>query len=315
MPTGNYIFVPKAPFEMESEIKIVVVDEVSMLPWKMWNLLCQHNFYILACGDPEQLSPISDTPGEDADNHVLDNPHIFLDEIMRQAQESEIIRLSMHVRQGNPLSTFPCKNEQVMMFHKSELSTSMLLWADQVLCATTRNKLILNNQMRAAQELPNEPMVGDKIINLHNEWEILSNQQNPLTNGVIGTIKQMTISHWNYPYWVRGHSFSVPILTATISGDNDDEQYDMISFDYNELLTGNPSLNPKEEYRLHRKFALPLHANFGYAISVWKAQGSEWDKVLLCEESGWPRGQVERKKYLYTGITRAAKKLVVIQKN
>ena len=74
-------------------------------------------------------------------------------------------------------------------------------------------------------------------------------------------------------------------------------------------------LNPKEEYRLHRKFALPLHANFGYAISVWKAQGSEWDKVLLCEESGWPRGQVERKKYLYTGITRAAKKLVVIQKN
>ena len=43
--------------------------------------------------------------------------------------------------------------------------------------------------MRIAQELPNEPMVGDKIINLHNEWEILSNQQNPLTNGVIGTIK------------------------------------------------------------------------------------------------------------------------------
>lgn len=111
MPSGLYYFTPKSPYEMESEIKIVVVDEVSMLPKDMWDLLCKHNFYILACGDPEQLGPISDKPGEDVDNHVLDNPHVFLDEIMRQAQESEIIRLSMHVREGKPLRTFPAKNE------------------------------------------------------------------------------------------------------------------------------------------------------------------------------------------------------------
>ena len=111
MPSGLYYFTPKSPYEMESEIKIVVVDEVSMLPKDMWDLLCRHNFYILACGDPEQLGPISDKPGEDANNHVLDNPHVFLDEIMRQAQESEIIRLSMHVREGKPLRTFPVKNE------------------------------------------------------------------------------------------------------------------------------------------------------------------------------------------------------------
>jgi hypothetical protein len=48
---------------------------------------------------------------EDPNNHVLDNPHIFLDEIMRQAQESEIIRLSMHVREGKPIMTFPCSKE------------------------------------------------------------------------------------------------------------------------------------------------------------------------------------------------------------
>jgi len=53
------------------------------------------------------LPPVPDG-NEDPDNHVLDHPHIFLDEIMRQAQESEIIRLSMHVREGNPLLTFPC---------------------------------------------------------------------------------------------------------------------------------------------------------------------------------------------------------------
>lgn len=49
---------------------------------------------------------------------------------MRQAQESEIIRLSMHIREGKPLFTFPCKNEQVMIFDRKDLTTSMLLWAD-----------------------------------------------------------------------------------------------------------------------------------------------------------------------------------------
>ena len=94
MPNGKYFFKPKTPGEMMSEgIKIVVVDEISMLPKTIWNLLCSHSFYILACGDPEQLPPVPDESGEDPNNHVLDHPHVFLDEIMRQAQESEIIRL------------------------------------------------------------------------------------------------------------------------------------------------------------------------------------------------------------------------------
>jgi hypothetical protein len=54
-----------------------------MLPKKMWDLMCSHNFYILACGDPEQLPPVPDGSGEDPNNHVLDHPHIFLYEIMR----------------------------------------------------------------------------------------------------------------------------------------------------------------------------------------------------------------------------------------
>jgi len=53
LSNGKYFFTPKRVTEMEKEIKVVVVDEVSMLPKKMWDLLCQYNFYILACGDPE----------------------------------------------------------------------------------------------------------------------------------------------------------------------------------------------------------------------------------------------------------------------
>jgi hypothetical protein len=77
---------------------------------------------------------------EDPNNHVLDAPHIFLDEIMRQAQESEIIRLSMHVREGKSLNSFDCKNEQVMLIDRSAVSNDVLTWADQILCATNKVK-------------------------------------------------------------------------------------------------------------------------------------------------------------------------------
>ena len=313
MPNGKYLFRPKSIFEMERDIKVVVVDEVSMLPKKMWDLLCDYHFYILACGDPEQLLPVSDGK-EDPNNHVLDHPHIFLDEIMRQAQESEIIRLSMHIREGKPLFTFPCQNEQVMIFNKNDLNVSMLTWADQVLCATNKNKNALNQQMRQAYNFLPEPQVGDKIINIHNEWDICSNLENPLTNGVIGKIKQFEIQDWEYPSWIRNEKLSIPILIATISGNEENEEFTMLPFDYNEIMTGTPSLTGQEEYAIIKRLemAVPLHASFGYAITLWKAQGSEWGKVLLFQESGWPRLPDERRRYMYTGITRAVDKLVVV---
>jgi hypothetical protein len=41
MPSGKYLFTPKTPRELaEENIEVVVVDEVSMLPWKIWHLLC-----------------------------------------------------------------------------------------------------------------------------------------------------------------------------------------------------------------------------------------------------------------------------------
>lgn len=43
-----------------------------------------------------------------------------------------------------------------------------------------------------------------------------------------------------------------------------------------------------------------------------RRNGSEWDKVLLFEEN-FPFDKEEHKKFLYTGITRAAKKLVWVK--
>ena len=61
-----------------------------------------------------QLPPID----KDSDNHVLDNPHVFLDEIMRQAQDSEIIRFSMWIRDNKPISSYKGTEEQVLIRFK-----------------------------------------------------------------------------------------------------------------------------------------------------------------------------------------------------
>ena len=50
--------------------------------------------------------------------------------------------------------------------------------------------------------------------------------------------------------------------------------------------------------------------NYGYALTVHKAQGSQWDNLVLFDESFAFREH--RHRWLYTGITRAAKKLTVV---
>jgi exodeoxyribonuclease-5 len=60
-------------------------------------------------------------------------------------------------------------------------------------------------------------------------------------------------------------------------------------------------------------FALEATTEFdyGYALTVHKAQGSEWPRVLLIDEYRRPD---HRREWIYTGITRAAASIVVVQK-
>ena len=50
---------------------------------------------------------------------------------------------------------------------------------------------------------------------------------------------------------------------------------------------------------------------FAYAVTCHKAQGSEFDFVVVFDES-WAFG-VERSRWLYTAITRAREKLLIIR--
>lgn len=309
MPNGGYKFEPRPNIKYP----IVVVDEISMLPKTMWKLLLSHHPYVIAAGDPGQLPPID----EDEDNHVLDHPHVFLDEIMRQAQDSEIIRLSMWIRNGNSLDTYRGTNDQVQIYANNQITAGMYQWADQVICARNDTRTMINNVVRTQKGYPsNRPAIGDKVIGLHNNWDIVSTNGDALTNGTIGIIDNYKVQTAYFPRWLI--SQPIQYMWTDIHVDDISNQFTNLGIDYKQLLTGQQTLTGPQIYRMKKnseqvRLDPPLDFAYAYAITCWKAQGSEYDKVLGFEES-YPSDKETHKRYLYTLITRAKEKLVLIKK-
>lgn len=289
--------------------KVVVVDEISMVPTEMVKLLARHRCFFIFLGDPGQLPPIFASD----DNHLLDSPHVFLDEIMRQAQESEIIRLTMDIRAGKPLR--PMVGKEVCVFKKTDYDESMLTWADQVICATNEKRLELNNQMRAKLGHCGSPQEGDKVICLHNYWDSCGSEGNPIVNGTIGYLKNPYNTFIQYPYYLGGGRRFDMVHTELITDAG--EEFDGLNLDTKLIMTGNKCCDDQTAYKINRvkkyKGTLPLEFSYGYAVTCHKAQGSEWEKVLVFEE-GHPYSREEHQKWLYTAATRASKKLVLIKK-
>ena len=328
LPNGSFVFKPKP--HLEENYSLIVVDEVSMIPADMWFLLLSYGVYILATGDPGQLSPIKKSGEEDVNNHVLDNPHIFLDEIMRQAQESAIIRLSMHIREGKDFRTFPTVSGEVRIipnrweFHDEDTTCQQ---ASQIICGTNARRMDINSKVRALKGYGPEPTVEDKIIGLTNHWECMSEQENALTNGAIGNI--VSYSHRIQTYPNRLNFKPTDLLITTVKME-DEDVFVNLPLDYECLKTGKPSLQPQEEYKLRSYIkglaakalgsnmpievpVVPYQFNYGYAITCWKAQGSEWPYVLGYD-AVWllKKSKEEYIRYMYTLVTRASKAVILV---
>lgn len=304
LPNGKFVFTPRT--SLEGEYKVIVVDEISMLPKELWELLLRHKVYIIACGDPFQLPPIN----KNADNHVLDTPHIFLDEIMRQAEESEIIRLTMNIREGKPIQYQ--RGNEVQVVSPDDVVSGMYDWADQIICATNKKRLDINTYMRAAAGRGELPEDGDKIIACRNCWDIIDTTgENALVNGTIGYLDGLTFGTQEYP--IYGFP-TVPVIRTGLR--TDDGGFDEIMLDQQALMTGKKFLTPEQEYQIYRRASLkglePIEFNYGYAITCHRAQGSEWEKVLVFEES-FPFDKEEHARWLYTACTRPSEKLVLVR--
>jgi exodeoxyribonuclease-5 len=306
-PEGGFFRKPKPVLDY----KIIVVDEVSMAPKSLIDLLFKHNIYAICLGDPGQLPPID----KDEDNHLLDHPHIFLDEIMRQAQESEIIQLTMKIRNNEFINYYDGKEVKVIPY--SQLNTGILQWGDQVLTATNATRQVINNQMRQLLNYPNHPVDGDKMICLRNYWEDFSDDGDPLINGTIGILKNSFQTWREIPRFVKSNIKKFDILMGDLFIPDTSDVYNLVDMDYKMILTGNKCCDWKLSYRLGKlRFRygeiVPKEFTYAYAITYWKAQGSEWDNVVVLEEQ-FPYDKETHKRAMYTAATRASKKLVWVR--
>ena len=302
-PDGTFFRKPKT----EIGYKVVVVDEVSMAPRNIMELLFRHNVFIIALGDPFQLPPVD----KDQDNGLLNNPDIFLDEIMRQSLDSEIIQLSMKIRNQESINYFNGKD--VIIMPKTNLNTGVLQWADQILVGTNATRVSINNQMRDLLGRGNKPENGDKVICLRNYWDNFAINDDPLVNGTIGYIDNVYESFNRIPPWAGGNT--IKVLHANFISDSNAD-FGSLQMDEKEILTGERCLDYKAIYRLmsNRKtqHLVPMEFTYGYAITYWKAQGSEWDKVVVLEEK-FPYDKETHARAMYTAVTRASEKLVWVR--
>lgn len=308
LPDGTFFSKPKESIPYS----IVVVDECSMLPQEFLNILLSfEDVFTIFLGDPFQLPPLAKNGGA---NTLLDNPDIFLDEIMRQALDSEIIRLSMTIREQKPILF--SKGKEVIVLPRADLSTGMMTWADQILVGTNKTRTAFNQKMRQIYGFFGDiPQEGEKIICVENYWDTFdSAEENNLVNGMIGTVENVSESFIRYRYVGKKKEMDVP----TIIGDfktEDGLQFPILEMDKKMFTAEEAYLTPQEKYLISKKpprFRRPLPKDFlyGYAITVHKAQGSEWNKVLVVEER-FPFEKKEHARWLYTAVTRSASKLVL----
>lgn len=291
LPDGTFQHKPRE--HLEYPYKLIVVDEVSMIPVDMWELLLSHKVHVIALGDPFQLPPI------DGESEILAKPHVFLDEIVRQAQDSEIIRLSMDIREGLPLSRR--KGNEVSIISKKQLNDAYYSGADQIIAAKNITRSDINwkcRKIKFGDDVPDHPIKSEKIICLKNYWDVLSNKQDPLINGMIGTLDDV--------YYSQGKIFENK-MNADFSIEDNNIFYSL-SMDYKLFTEGKPTIN-NENWMQFKGIPKPLLFDYGYCITCHKSQGSEWDKVLVFAE--YMKG-TDFQRWCYTAVTRSKKKLIIV---
>ena len=292
-PDGTFEFKPKK--YLDYDYKIIVLDECSMLPEDMWTLLLSHKVHVIALGDKEQLPPV------DGDSKILDNPHVILDEVVRQALDSPIIRLSVDIREGKWLEYGGPKECRVMP--PERVSDKLLMGADQVLCGKNITRHCLNERLRKikfGEQYANKPLEGDKIICLKNDWGTLADNEEPLINGMVGVLNNIKLED--------GRLYK-PAMTADFTSNNNG-LYKDLRMDY-KIFTEKETTVNKDNWMMYPKNARAHEFDYAYAVTVHKYQGSEAEKVVVYDE--WLGDRDFHRRWLYTAVTRSSKMLVVVK--
>jgi len=262
-----------------SKAKLIVIDECSMVDAELGRDLMSFECPLLVLGDPAQLPPI-----QGAGFFTNCEPDAMLTEVHRQAQDDPIVRMSMDVREGRELDIGRYGESEVVS--RSELDPDRVMSADQVLVGRNNTRRSYNMRVRQKQNIEDPlPVAGDKLVCLRN------NRKKGLFNGALWTVKE------------RGGR-KTGIMTMRLLPDDETGTRGVKVSVRPECFSGGIEQIDWARRKPYDEF------DYGYVLTVHKAQGSQWDDVVLFDESY--AFQESRQRWLYTGVTRAAKRLTVV---
>jgi exodeoxyribonuclease-5 len=263
-----------------SRAGLIVIDECSMVDAELGRDLLSFGKPILVLGDPAQLPPVSG-----GGYFTEAEPEVMLTEIHRQAENDPIIRLSQIVRAGGEVAYGEYGESRVI--RRDQVDPAAVLAADQVLVGLNRTRRLYNKRIRELLDLKEVyPVAGDKLVCLRND------RVKGLINGGLWRVEALGGMRKDFVRMsVRAEDevgrglTKVAVLKQFFEGAEADLPY--------------PVRRESDEF------------DYGYALTVHKAQGSQWDEVMLFDESRAFREH--RARWLYTGLTRAARKLTLVR--
>ena len=304
--------------KIDEKIKLIIIDEASMINETVLGDLLSFKVKCLFCGDGAQLPPVNGTCS------LLQNPHYTMKEIVRQAADNPIIQVATMARQGQVIP-YGNYGDKVCVLRKTafkgENRKRLLLAADQVLCGRNITRNTINAEIRRYKGIADTerlPTEGEKVICTLNDWEkpLDTGKKFHLVNGIIGKatdIKEQLddLATMEFTADFLDYGVKVPFDTGIF-------QYGKYRHSYGQRAVQLSDGTVVHEYnyevlrRLKAVSEEPIcRFEFAYAITCHKAQGSEFDFVIVFDES-WAFGE-ESNRWLYTAITRAKEKLLILR--
>ena len=273
----SFIINPESPVR---DAELVVVDECSMVDGRMGEDLLMFNTKVLVLGDPAQLPPVM------GGGFFTENvePDIMLTEIHRQAAGNPIIAMATKVRNKEALDLGSYGESCVIDI--SDIKREHAQEADQILVGRNKTRHMYNNRMRELMEYRGVmPEPGDKLVCLRN------NHDKGLLNGALWHVDDVAEIDTDRIYMT---------LISDIEG-----EYPL------EVTAHTHHFKGREGHLTWWERNEAEEFDYGYALTVHKAQGSQWKDVLLFDESYCFRA--DRWRWLYTGITRASGSVRIVR--
>jgi len=288
-------FVPKP---LDDYIKLCVVDEGGSVPQSVAQDIIKQGRKIIVTGDIDQLPPVGEPRG------FLYNPDVpRLTKNMRQCRygENGIEYLSQRALNGLPLHVGYYGNAVVIpksVFNKCP--DLYLANMDVVICNRNKTRDEFTDYCRNKRGVAGYklPTFGEPLVCKQNEWDIEIDGIN-LVNGLRGAVVSFPDPS---SIDLKDNTF-----TFNFQPDNMGQYFQHVKADYKYINMRHEMRNAYREYE--SKYSMGTLFEYGYAITSYSSQGSEYNNVLYIQE---PMNKRLDNTFDYVAITRARNFLVVV---